>query len=70
MIWHRAPGSSDPTGSVDDTTAGGSDGSASGPTGSLAQTGSDLLLPVGLGLALVIVGGIVVAATRRQGAHR
>jgi hypothetical protein len=49
--------------------SGGSDGSASGPTGSLAQTGSDLLLPVGLGLALVLVGGVTIAATRRRGAH-
>ena len=70
-VTTTAPGSSDPTGSGDDTTTGGgSDGSASGPTGSLAQTGSDLLIPVGLGIAFVVVGGVVVAATRRQGAHR
>lgn len=42
---------------------------ASGPTGSLAQTGSDLLAPVGLGVALVLVGAIAVAASRRRGAH-
>ena len=39
-------------------------------TGSLAQTGSDLLLPALLGLALVLVGGVaVVASARRRGAH-
>ena len=42
---------------------------ASAPTGSLAQTGSDVLLPVGLGLALVLVGAVAVAASRRRGAH-
>ena len=40
-----------------------------GPTGSLAQTGSDLLAPVGLGLLLVVVGGVAVAISRRKGAH-
>lgn len=40
------------------------------PTGSLAQTGSDLLLPLGLGIVLVLVGGLAVWATsRRRGAH-
>ena len=60
----------DTTGGSGTGTTGEATGSASGPTGSLAQTGSDLLLPVGLGLALVVVGGVIVAATRRQGAHR
>ena len=41
----------------------------SGPTGSLAQTGSDLLLPVGVGLALVVLGALAVASSRRRGAH-
>jgi len=48
--------------------AGGSGGA--GPTGSLAQTGSDLLLPVGLGVVLVAAGAAVIAVTRRGGAHR
>ena len=42
---------------------------AAGPTGSLAQTGTDPLVPVGLGLALVLVGAVVVVASRRGGAH-
>jgi hypothetical protein len=64
----------DPT-SSDETTdgAGGSDPSTtvgSSATGSLAQTGSDLLLPALLGLLLVVIGGVAVfASTRRRGAH-
>ncbi len=68
------PGSTD--GSTDGSTAGSGPGSdatggdgTSGPTGSLAQTGSDLLVPVGLGLLLVVVGGAAVAISRRKGAH-
>ena len=39
-------------------------------TGSLAQTGTDLLAPALLGLLLVVVGGVAVfASTRRRGAH-
>ncbi|WP_377643551.1 hypothetical protein [Oryzobacter terrae] len=67
-----------PTSSTDPTTTtaptSGSDGGettgpvASGPD-ALAQTGSDLLLPVGVGLALLVVGGLAVAASRRRGAH-
>ena len=49
-------------------TGGGTD-VASGPTGSLAQTGSDLLLPAGMGLALVLLGAVAVAASHRRGAH-
>ena len=53
--------------------AGGSDPSApvdSSATGSLAQTGTDLLAPAMLGLLLVVVGGLAVWATsRRRGAH-
>ena len=57
--------------------SGGSTGSGDGasspghgaPTGSLAQTGTDLLLPVGLGLLLVVLGAAAVVASRRQGAH-
>lgn len=56
------------SGDEDGTTDSGVD-AGSAPTGSLAQTGSDLLLPVGLGLALVLVGALAVAASRRRGAH-
>jgi len=53
--------------------AGGSDPSTTvdaSATGSLAQTGSDLLAPVVLGLLLVVVGGFAIyASTRRRGAH-
>jgi hypothetical protein len=64
----------DPTsGSGSGDTGGGDTGDgtdvASGPTGSLAQTGSDLLLPAGVGLALVLLGAAAVAASRRRGAH-
>lgn len=69
-----------PSATVDPTSTGGStagDGGsdpsetvASAPSGSLAQTGSDLLLPALLGLVLVVVGGVAVhASTRRRGAH-
>ncbi|GAA4407887.1 hypothetical protein GCM10023168_24460 [Fodinibacter luteus] len=55
----------------DDTGSGASeaDAGAASSTGSLAQTGSDLLLPVGLGLVLVLVGAVAIAATRRRGVH-
>jgi LPXTG-motif cell wall-anchored protein len=57
--------------------AGGSGGSdpsttvdAAAATGSLAQTGTDVLAPVLLGLMLVLVGGLAVwFSTRRRGAH-
>jgi LPXTG-motif cell wall-anchored protein len=42
---------------------------AAAPSGALAQTGSDPLLPALLGLALVLVGGVAVLASRRRGAH-
>ena len=68
-----------PTTTPPTTGAAPTEGSGSGDTpgtevapvatGSLAQTGSDLLLPVGVGLALVVVGGCAVAASRRRGAH-
>ena len=69
-----------PSSSVDPTStgapteaAGGSDPSTtvdSSTTGALAQTGTDLLLPALLGLALVVIGGVAVfASTRRRGAH-
>ena len=39
-------------------------------TGSLAQTGTDVMAPVLLGLVLVLVGGLAVwFGTRRRGAH-
>ena len=54
--------------------SGGSDPSTtadvSSPTGSLAQTGSDALAPVLLGMLLVLVGGVAVwFGSRRRGAH-
>ncbi|MEO7421129.1 MAG: hypothetical protein ABIU87_01900 [Ornithinibacter sp.] len=39
------------------------------PSGSLAQTGSDLILPVGLGALLVVLGAAAVLSSRRRGAH-
>ena len=64
----------DPTSSGDPTEGdGGSTPSTTveaSATGSLAQTGSDLLAPVLLGLLLVVVGGLTVwSSTRRRGAH-
>jgi hypothetical protein len=64
----------DPTSSDDPTQgAGGSDPSETveaAPSGSLAQTGTDLALPALLGLLLVVVGGLAVwASSRRRGAH-
>jgi hypothetical protein len=69
-----------PSSSVDPTSsgaptegAGGSDPSTTvdaAATGSLAQTGTDLLAPALLGLALVVLGAVaVVASNRRRGAH-
>jgi hypothetical protein len=66
-----------PTSSTDPTTtapagAGGTPSVtpvAAAPAGALAQTGADPLLPVLLGLALVLVGGVAVVASRRRGAH-
>ncbi|MFL6152265.1 MAG: LPXTG cell wall anchor domain-containing protein [Ornithinibacter sp.] len=60
-----------------DAGSGGSGGSgpsttveAAAGTGSLAQTGSDVMAPVLLGLMLVLVGGLAVwFSTRRRGAH-
>ena len=53
--------------------AGGADPSAPvdfSATGSLAQTGTDLLAPAMLGVLLVVVGGLAIWATsRRRGAH-
>jgi hypothetical protein len=65
----------EPTGSDEPTVGseGGSDPSTtvgSSATGSLAQTGTDLLAPALLGLLLVVIGGVAVfASTRRRGAH-
>ena len=64
----------DPTSSGPPTEgAGGSDPSTTvdaAATGSLAQTGTDLLAPALLGLALVVLGAVaVVASNRRRGAH-
>ena len=33
------------------------------------EPGTDLLLPVGVGLALVLLGAVAVTASRRRGAH-
>ena len=47
-------------------------GSAAAPVGgpaALAQTGSDLLLPVLAGLALVVLGALALWSSRRRGAH-
>jgi hypothetical protein len=45
-------------------------GEEAASTGSLAQTGTDLLLPAGLGLLLVAAGALAVyGATRRRGSH-
>lgn len=63
--------------STDGGTSGSAGGSgptttvdASATTGSLAQTGSDVLAPVLIGLALVLAGGLAVwSSRRRQGAH-
>ena len=74
------PSTSNPSSTVDPTStddptqgAGGSDPSETvdaAPTGSLAQTGTDLALPALLGLLLVVVGGLAVwASSRRRGAH-
>ena len=68
------PTTTPPTGGADPTEGSGSDDTGgsdvgSGPTGSLAQTGTDLLLPVGVGLALVLLGALAVTASRRRGAH-
>ena len=68
------PPTTTPTSGTDPTEGSGSGDSlgtdvASGPTGSLAQTGTDLLLPVGVGLALVLLGALAVVASRRRGAH-
>ena len=69
-----SPATSQPAVTEKPTSGSGSGGagtpSAGAPTGSLAQTGSDLLLPLGLGLVLVLVGGLAVWGTsRRRGAH-
>ncbi|QIM21267.1 LPXTG cell wall anchor domain-containing protein [Phycicoccus sp. HDW14] len=59
----------------DPTTTAGAGGSpsstpvAAAPAGALAQTGTDPLLPVLVGLALLLVGGLAVVASRRRGAH-
>ncbi len=62
---------------VEDVGSSGSGPQASGddavsaaqPSGSLAQTGADLLWPVGLGLVLVAIGALAVLGSRRRGAH-
>jgi LPXTG-motif cell wall-anchored protein len=55
------------SGSPEPVAAGPVDASA---TGSLAQTGTDMMAPVLLGLVLVLVGGLAVwFGTRRRGAH-
>jgi hypothetical protein len=38
-------------------------------TGALAQTGSNLLVPVLVGVALVVLGAVAVRGSRRRGAH-
>lgn len=75
----RSP-SSNPSSTVDPTSSGAATVGAgladpsntvdASATGSLAQTGSDPLLPVLLGLLLVVMGGLMVwAGTRRRGVH-
>jgi hypothetical protein len=70
----------EPSSSVDPTSTGGATAGAGGSTpsttvdasgtGSLAQTGTDLLAPALLGLLLMVVGGLAVwAGSRRRGAH-
>ncbi|MBM6399038.1 hypothetical protein [Phycicoccus sonneratiae] len=66
-----------PTSGTDpSTTAPAGDGGstpstpvAAAPAGALAQTGTDPLLPVLLGFALVLLGAVAVVASRRRGAH-
>lgn len=53
-------------GAGDPATAGVSAGATADR---LAQTGSDVLWPVGLGLLLVVVGSLAVVVSRRRGAH-
>jgi uncharacterized repeat protein (TIGR01451 family)/fimbrial isopeptide formation D2 family protein len=51
-----------------EAAAGSADpGDGSGPTGSLAVTGLDLLLLAGIGLALVLSGTVLVLVDRRRG---
>ncbi len=66
--------STTPTSDPTTTPTSGSDGGettgpvASGP-GALAQTGSDLLLPIGVAVVLMVIGGLALTASRRRGAH-
>ena len=69
-----SPTTTTPSSTVQPTEGdGGSDPSETveaSATGSLAQTGSDLLAPALLGLLLVVVGVVAVyTSTRRRGAH-
>jgi hypothetical protein len=57
-------GGSQPSTRPDPAPAAGS-----ATTGSLAQTGSDLLRPALLGLLLLVVGALALVASRRRGAH-
>ena len=57
-------GVSQPSDQSDPSPAAGST-----TTGSLAQTGSDLLRPALLGLLLLVLGALAVFASRRRGAH-
>jgi len=68
------PSSVDPTSTGAPTEgAGGSEPSTTvdaSATGSLAQTGTDLVAPALLGLLLVVVGGLALwASSRHRGAH-
>ncbi|MBT9255729.1 hypothetical protein KMZ32_09575 [Phycicoccus sp. MAQZ13P-2] len=61
---------SDPTGTAGSGGGSTTDPVAAGPTGSLAQTGSEPLVPVLVGLVLLVLGGVAVALSRgRRGAH-
>ncbi len=73
------PASPSPTTTTGGSSAGSStagagtgdttDPVAASPSGALAQTGAEPLLPVLLGLALVLAGGVAVYGSRRRGAH-
>ncbi|HET7761532.1 MAG TPA: LPXTG cell wall anchor domain-containing protein [Phycicoccus sp.] len=62
-------GSTSPLGAVAADGGAGDPATAGATADRLAQTGSDVLWPVGLGLLLVVVGALAVVVSRRRGAH-